>query len=298
MDARMESASARQWANELESPEVRWNICLALTLILVLLNGPDAWFMRGPSLGLAILALVSVQLRNSAKTWLALALVVSSGVIYDWAKSDNHKWLIAYWMIAMACACWAKQDRREILHANGRYLLILVMGLAAFYKATTPSYISGDFFEFTLLTDARFQGFTALLTDLNSWHLEENRREMTELLHGPEWDLVPRGLHRTESLRWLAWFLTWWTVIIEGAIALVFALPEKTRWHSLRHYLLLMFAVTTYLVAPVEGFGCMLMLLGMAQCLEKDRYFFIAYVVGFALIQVVGQMAETIWSIA
>ncbi|WP_207398626.1 hypothetical protein [Bremerella alba] len=294
----MESAaSAKHWASEIESPEVRWNICLALSLIIVLLNGPDAWFMRGPSLGLAILALVSARLRNSALTWLALAIIVGSGVVYDWATSDNHKWLIGYWMLATACACWAKQDRQEILHANGRNLLILVMGLAAFYKATTPSYLSGDFFEFTLLTDSRFHGFTALLTDLNSWHLEENRSVVMQLLLGSEWDLVPRSLHRTESVRWLAWFLTWWTVVIEGSIALVFALPEKSRWHSLRHYLLLTFAVTTYMVAPVEGFGCMLMLLGMAQCQVKDRYFFMAYVVAFALIQVVGQMAETMWSI-
>jgi len=298
MDARMESASDRQWASELESPEVRWNICLALSLVLILINGPDAWFMRGPSLGLAILTLVTVRLRNSAVAWLALAIIVGSGVVYNWSSSDNHKWLIAYWLIAVACACWAKEDRREILHANGRWLLVAVMGLAAFYKVATPTYISGNFFEFTLLTDSRFQGFTTLLTDLNSWHLEENRRIMTELLLGPEWDLVPRGLHRTESVRWLAWFLTWWTVLIEGGIALVFALPETPRWGRIRHYLLLTFAVSTYLVAPVEGFGCMLMLLGMAQCMEKDRYLFLAYVVGFALIQVVGQMAETIWSIA
>lgn len=293
----MESASVRNWATELESPEVRWNICLILSLVLVLINGPDAWFMRGPSLGLAILALVVVPLRGLALTWLLLAIAVGSGVVYDWATSDNHKWLIAYWLVAVTCACWAKQDRRDVLHANGRCLMVAVMGLAAFYKATTPTYISGDFFEFTLLADSRFQGFTSLLTDLNSWHLEENRRVMQDLLLGSEWDVIPRGLHRTESVRWLAWFLTWWTVCIEGAIAIVFAWPEKSRWYPLRHYLLLTFAVSTYLVAPVEGFGCMLMLLGMAQCLERDRYFFMAYVVGFAAIQVVGQMAETIWSI-
>jgi len=298
MDAPAESAATTHWAKEFESPEVRWNICLVLSLVVVLINGPDAWFMRGPSLGLAILALVVAKLRSSAMAWFALALVVGSGVIYHWASSDNHKWLIAYWMLAVACACWARQDRQEVLHANGRYLLILVMGLAAFYKATTPSYIAGDFFEFTLLTDSRFQGFTILLTDLNSWHLEENRRVMSELLLGTEWDVVPRSLHRSESVRWLAWLLTWWTVIIEGAIALVFALPEKIRWHWLRHGLLLTFAATTYLVAPVEGFGCMLMLLGMAQCLVKDRTCFIAYVVGFALIQVAGQMAETVWSVS
>lgn len=297
MEAKPDSTFTKLYASELESPEVRWNICLVLSLILVLLNGPDAWFMRGPSLGLAILALVAGPLRTSAKTWFALAILIGSGVIYDWASADNHKWLIAYWMIALACACWAKQDRLEVLHCNGRYLLILVMGLAAFYKAATPSYIRGDFFEFTLLTDERFQGFTILLTDLNSWHLEENRRHLLDLLHGPEWDLLPRSLHRTESVRWLAWFLTWWTVIIEGSIAVLFALPEKMRWHSLRHYLLLIFAVSTYLVAPIEGFGCMLMLLGMSQCLERDRCFFISYVVGFAGIQVVGKMTETIWNI-
>jgi hypothetical protein len=48
---------------------------------------------------------------------------------------------------------------------------------------------------------------------------------------------------------------------------------------------LLLFAATTYALAPVRGFGWMLMLLGLAQCEDRDRHFRPLYLAAILLIQ-------------
>ena len=53
-----------------------------------------------------------------------------------------------------------------------------------------------------------------------------------------------------------------------------------------RHALLLLFCATTYAVAPVEGFGWLLIAMGVAQC-DRERVFTRAlYLVVYALILV------------
>ncbi len=63
--------------------------------------------------------------------------------------------------------------------------------------------------------------------------------------------------------------MTWWTLAIEGLIALLFLWPGE-RWISaIRTFSILVFAATTYLVAPVLGFGWIVIVLGFAQCPER-----------------------------
>jgi hypothetical protein len=52
-----------------------------------------------------------------------------------------------------------------------------------------------------------------------------------------------------------------------------------------RNAALLFFAATTYFVAPVRGFGWMLMLLGMAHCRDDQRHLRLAYLAALVLIQ-------------
>jgi hypothetical protein len=90
---------------------------------------------------------------------------------------------------------------------------------------------------------------------------------------------------RTWHVAWLAKFLTWWTVLIEGMLGTLFLLPasKKTSW--LRNATLILFAITTYSVAPVRGFGWMLMLLGLAQTEPEERTFRWGYLGALLLIQ-------------
>ena len=56
----------------------------------------------------------------------------------------------------------------------------------------------------------------------------------------------------SERVALLACFLTWWTVLIEGLLGLLFLLPVSKKINTVRNVLLILFAVTTYSVAPVR----------------------------------------------
>jgi hypothetical protein len=127
--------------------------------------------------------------------------------------------------------------------------------------------------------------------------LGENRQLRDLLLHGYE-----RGIELTSVTfqsspaveRW-AWLLTWWTVLIEGALGIVFLWRDAPRMAAIRNGMLIFFAITTYSVATVRGFGWMLMLLGMAQTDEHERKWRLAYLAVFVLIQLYTLPASSLW---
>jgi hypothetical protein len=62
-------------------------------------------------------------------------------------------------------------------------------------------------------------------------------------------------------------------------------LPGHPLVSQIRNIILLLFTVTIYAVAPVKGFGWILMLSGIAQSHEDEKAFRIAYLLTFLLIQ-------------
>jgi hypothetical protein len=74
-------------------------------------------------------------------------------------------------------------------------------------------------------------------------------------------------------------------VLIEGLIGGLFLLPSNRWTNRARNLVLILFAVTTYSVAPVRGFGWMLMLLGLAQCPRDDWRYRWGFLGGMLLIQ-------------
>ena len=88
---------------------------------------------------------------------------------------------------------------------------------------------------------------------------------------GPGASVALLGL--TARLALLADVLTWWTLAIEGAVALAFLCPGPSWLGRHRDHLLITFTVTTYLAAPVLGFGWLLLVLGLAQCAAPPAVF-------------------------
>jgi len=76
------------------------------------------------------------------------------------------------------------------------------------------------------------------------------------------------------------------TVAIEAAIAVVFLLPLGWRIARMRDALLLVFCATTYALAPVAGFGWLLLSIGVAQLEPARRRTRATYLVAFALVLV------------
>jgi hypothetical protein len=79
--------------------------------------------------------------------------------------------------------------------------------------------------------------------------------------------------------------LTWWTLAIEGAVALAFLSRGTSLLGRHRDHLLITFTVSTYLAAPVLGFGWLLLVLGLAQLRTTASHLRILYVAAFVVVR-------------
>lgn len=261
---------------------------LALRLLLVaLLFAPvgDRW-LRPPILALAALALLAPAALRSGALWLALAGLTALRVVLDWPMSDNHAYLLAYWCLAAALAT-ASPERGGALAWNGRWLIGLTFAFATLWKvALSPDFLDGRFFRVTLLDDGRMEEFTRLLGGLDEDAFFDLRELVREHGDGPfvPWEEMPQESPR---FRTLATAMTVSTVAMEGALAAAFLLPLPARLLLLRHALLLLFCAVTYALAPVAGFGWLLLSMGVAQTDPAWSRLRLAYVAVFVFVLLV-----------
>ena len=239
---------------------------LVATLAAALLHPPGPVYVVHALQAAAVAGLLWPAVRRHPLFWLGLAGMQGAYVGLDWAWADNHKYLAAYWSLALAVAAATPGRGRAAanLAATARLLVGLVMGLAAAWKLLTPDTRDGSFFAFTLLTDDRFAGRTAWLCGVDAADLAANRAAVETLLSAPTGEGVV--LAGAERVRPLATALTWAAAATEGLLAVLFLAPGcHTAWQAARDGLLLAFLAGTYLVAPVPGFGGLLAVMGAAQ---------------------------------
>jgi hypothetical protein len=136
----------------------------------------------------------------------------------------------------------------------------------------------------TLLTDTRFAEVATLVGGVPAHDLEADRRALSAL-DDPATPVGPVELRSAPRLEQAAAVLTWWTLAIEAAVAVAFLVPWR-RLARHRDLVLVAFVLTTYAVAPVVGFGWVLVCLGLAQHERSRRLVPLAYVVAFLLVQV------------
>lgn len=259
-----------------------------LTLVLLLTATPDQWYLRGPLVALFALGVVYRRWLRTPQFWYVVATLLGTTVYLNWESSDNHKYLFVYWCLAL-CGAFSlpRSQQQQALAVSSRWLLALCMLLAVAWKLAMPDYRSGAFFQYTLLADERFAHFTSLTAGLSPPALTDNRalRELicSGQLRGCDVSSVLFG--SAAAIPALAQAMTWWTVAIEAALGIAFLLPDRRSTALLRNSLLLLFAGTTYFIAPVRGFGWMLMLLGLGQCDDRDRNFRPLYLAAIVLIQ-------------
>jgi len=259
-----------------------------LTIVLLLTAAPEQWYLRAPLFAMFALGVVFRSWLVRPQFWYIVATLLGATVYLTWETSDNHKYLFVYWCLALCCAFTLhRHEQQEALAIASRWLIGLCMLLATVWKLATPNYLNGTFFHYEILCDARLAPLVSWLTGISSDVLAANR-DLRELVQsGYVRGLVIDTVALTDSprLAWLAQAMTWWTITIEGTLAVLFLWPGKQRVANLRNAALLFFAATTYFVAPVRGFGWMLMLLGMGQCREDQRGWRLAYLAALVLIQ-------------
>lgn len=200
----------------------------------------------------AIVGLIWRPLTVSPVYWSIATVALVAWSVRELPLLDNTAALVMFWTAAVAVALFTS-DWVETLAAQGRWIMATVFGLAVLWKLVSPDFLSGEFFEWTLLVDPRFEPL-ARLVGADSAGLAANREMVSTGVAGP--------LHREGLIGFAAQTLTWGTIAVEGAVAVLWGVGERTgKW---RHLALILFAVTTYLLVPVAGFAVTLMAIGMA----------------------------------
>ena len=259
------------------------DLALRLIFLDLLLRPIGDWWIRPLTLGLAAAGLLVPSLQRSSGVWLVLFALTGLRVMLTWPLADNHAYLLCYWCLAAALAL-RHRDTASALARNARWLIALVFGLAVLWKAIlSPDYLDQTFFRVTLLLDDRFEGFARLAGGLSSEQLGANRLALEGHFDGPAPSNATAPVLSARFL-WVAWLATFWTLGSELLVAGTFLWPRRGRVHRLRHVALLMFCSTTYAVATVEGFGWLLISMGVAQCEPERRTTRWLYLGAFLLI--------------
>ncbi len=270
------------------------DLALRLTLLGLVLHPVGHELFRPWILGMAGAGLLFPGLLHRPALWGGLSLLTAGRVALDWPLSDNHAYLLSYWCLAVTLSCFGKgQDR--ILAINGRWLIALVFGFATLWKLLlAPDFVDGTFFRVTLLVDPRFEGFTRLVGGLSIEQIDAARAALGRHSDGGALEAVAAATPSVWLER-LAMAMTAWTLAIELAITVTFCWWQGRGPSKLREAFLILFCVSTYAVATVEGFGWLLIAMGVAQC-EVDRTRArVAFLGTFALILFYREVSWLTW---
>jgi hypothetical protein len=259
------------------------NLALRLTLLDLLLRPIGDWFFRPVILGLAAFGVVLPGQLRRPLLWTLLAILTLLRVILNWPMADNHAYLLSYWCLAVALTL-VSRDPRACLALNARLLIGLAFACATLWKVVlSPDYLDGRFFRVLLLTDRRFESLAQIAGGLTPELLESLRAFVTQHVHGPLF-AGPDAPQEPTRFLWLTYIMTWWTVLLESAIAATFLWPLEGGMEQWRNAALLLFCASTYAVAPVEGFGWLLIAMGVAQCDPARRKTCLLYIAVFLLL--------------
>ena len=253
-----------------------------MTLILLILYSGYFWYLHVPMALLCIVGLVYRRLYTESRFWLIVCCVMAWGSLLNWFQIDNHKFLMLYWVIAIYCSLLSANQLRT-LAINAKLMIGLVFAFAVAWKIITPDYLNGQFFEFELLVDTRFSILSTAIAGMTLQQLTENNY-LIDQLTAYDGILTDIKLQSAAGIGPISMFVTWWTILIEAVVAVLFLLPDRPVLHRLRDASLLLFAVTTYSIANVIGFGWLLMIMGVAQCRPHDNVTRFLYVATFLLI--------------
>jgi hypothetical protein len=264
-------------ADEPALPRAPWSpttLALRLTLLGLLLRpiGVD-WVLVSVCL-LAVAGLAVPRLMHQASFWWLLAGLAGIRVVGDWPMADNHAYLMGYWLLAIALS--RPDDAHDTLARNARLLIGLTFAFASLWKVVlSPDYLDGTFFRVSMATDVRLEWFTRLAAGVDSSTLEALRDHLeagTALTGAPE----------SDRYRFAATLATWWNILINVALAVVFLGPPRVRIG--RNALLILYCAVTYAVATVDGFAWLLISMGVAQTSGRSRTTLAGYLAVFALV--------------
>jgi len=256
-----------------------------LTLFLAVVFGFTSWFYQ-VSAQIALLGVLLVP--STAKRpafWGFLAIAASITLVLERDLADNHKYLLCYWLWVMCIAHVPDEQklRDQIIRFNARFFLVFIFVGAAVQKYLSSSYLSGAMFELELLLDGRFQAF-AHLVGIDATLGTENVRRLL-LLSNPYVQVLNEKilLLSDDRVHSVASLITIYDFYVQVAIGVLLLLRRSTT-DLIANLLLLFFIFTTYIPAPVFGFGFTLSILGFALVKERSQSLSAAYLLSMVAV--------------
>jgi hypothetical protein len=260
------AAASLPRARAVETHAAAFDLSCLATLLTLTLYGPDEWYSNRPMLALTVAALLWSRLRTSKLLWCGCLALSTSYVVFNFHRADNHKFLMAYWTLAMFLSLHALEPGKTLAR-SARWLIGAVMALATFWKLVSPDYMNGQFFAHEMLFDPRFRSFAQLVGGVEESLFEANRLAMDRVTGGvvssAQFVSAPGVLPAAKALSWFG-------VGLEASIAACFLAPSESVLGRYRDVPLMCFVLFVYPIATVMGFGYLLASMGLAQA-RTDR---------------------------
>lgn len=278
-EIRTAAVRARQWI----AGRPVLDLVAPLTLVLLILypvghQDIQIWLQLG-----GVAGLLYRPLQRAPLFWILLAAAMGLGCVLTWEDADNHKYLITYWCLAVGLSC-AADDTAKALRVNARLLLGLCFLLAVAWKLRTPDFVTGEYYQFSMLTDDRLFSVGQLFSGMTPEVYFQNREAIDRLTAWSS-SLEQVALDGAPQLRPLSMLLVAWTLLVESWIFVSFLWPSTSIWNARSRYAsLLVFVATTYAAAHVGGFAWILTILGLAQVRPEHGRWRLAYLGALALV--------------
>ncbi len=231
----------------------------------------------------AVAGLVYRPLQLVPGYWMLLALGMGIGCAILWHDADNHKYLITYWCLALGLSCMA-DDTATALRVNARLLVGLCFLFAVAWKLRTPDFLTGEYYQFSMLTDERLFSVGQLFTGMTPDTYFQNQEAIDRLTaYSSTLDQV--SLMGAARLRPLSVMLVAWTLLVESWVVVSFLWPVSSeRSARFRYASLLVFVATTYAAAHVGGFAWILTIMGLAQVQRAHATWRLVYLGALGLV--------------
>jgi hypothetical protein len=253
-----------------------------LTLVSAIIFGFDHWLFRIVAGTCFLMFALRPSSLRRPQFWFALALAGTITIILTWEQVDNHKYLLVYWtwvLFVVHLFREPEQQKRVVLF-NARFFLCLAFLAASGQKLSSPSYRSGEMFEHYLYVDPRFAAFGKLI-GIDPARGEAATRQM-HFLRSPFADVDNNDIQivGSDRARIAAVVMTWWDLGLQLSIGALLLFRWR-RTDEIGHVLLLFFIFTTYIPAPVFGFGWILAIMGFTLAKDKFPRIAAAYILCF-----------------
>ena len=185
-------------------------------------------------------------------------------------SADNHNWLQWYWFVALALVNYAR-DSQWALALSARLLVGGTFTFATAWKILSHDFPNGSFFEFAGGTENRMAESLNVLGFKVAEDYNANIDSIKSWVSGFE---APVGfeLLGADMISGFWPIMAAMTILIEGAIAILYLAPLRKTISWLRDAVMVSFCFATYLLLPVGGFGMLLVAMGFAASdLEMKR---------------------------